>query len=176
MDYILTERALTAFCNNQVLTVHADDERFAQATEFVKDNDEASLINLLKPIEVVRDYLSTNGRCQIIGSQVLFDGQPVRNYIATRILALFHGGFPVEPIINFMANVQLNPSKRASDELLQFLEYGDLPITPDGCFLAYKKVREDYRDCHSGTIDNSVGAFVSMPRNAVQDDPHITCS
>lgn len=176
MDYILTQRALTAFHDNQVLTVHAEDERFEQAVNYVKSDDIDGLIDLTKPLEAVREYLSNNGRVEIIDQQVYFDGEPLHNYMAHRILDMFRGGFTIEPLINFMTNVAENPSKRAQDELLQFLEYGELPITPDGCFLSYKKVADGYLDCHSRTIDNSVGQVVEMPRNQVQDDPNITCS
>jgi hypothetical protein len=75
-----------------------------------------------------------------------------------------------------MHNLMANPSARAVSELYGFLEKGGMPITPDGYFLAYKKVRANYKDCHSGTMDNSVGKVVQMERNAVNDDKDITCS
>jgi hypothetical protein len=56
------------------------------------------------------------------------------------------------------------------------LEKNSLPITPDGCFLAYKRVRENYMDCHTGTMDNSVGRVVEMERNMVDDNRNNTCS
>ena len=70
----------------------------------------------------------------------------------------------------------LNPSNRAVEELYGFLEASSLPITDDGCFLAYKSVRQDYMDHHSGTMDNSVGSVVSMERNKVDEDKDHTCS
>ena len=79
-------------------------------------------------------------------------------------------------MVNFMDNLYQNPSKRAVDELYGFLEKGNLPITPDGHFLAYKKVREDYKDCHSGTMDNSIGQVVEMERYNVDDNKDNTCS
>jgi hypothetical protein len=69
-----------------------------------------------------------------------------------------------------------NPSYRSVQELYGFLEKNNLPITPDGYFLAYKRVRDDYTDCHTGTMDNSIGKTVSMERNQVDDDQNNTCS
>ena len=69
-----------------------------------------------------------------------------------------------------------NPSKTAVDELYLFLEACELPITEDGHFIAYKIVKNDYKDIYSGTLDNSIGKTVSMPRNAVDDDRNRTCS
>jgi len=85
-------------------------------------------------------------------------------------------GFPIEPMVMFMDNLYQNPSKRAVDELYGFLERGNLPITPDGHFLAYKRVREDYTDCHTGKMDNSIGQVVEMERYDVDDNKDNTCS
>ena len=93
-----------------------------------------------------------------------------------RLIQMYQEGFSIEPMINFMENLMQNPSKRAVTELYGFLEKGALPITPDGSFLAYKKVREDYKDCHTGSMDNSVGQIVEMERNQVDDDKDRTCS
>jgi hypothetical protein len=89
---------------------------------------------------------------------------------------MLQDGFSVEPLVLFMENIMLNPSARAVNELYGFLERNNLPITPDGYFLAYKKVRDSYLDCYSGTIDNSVGQTPSMQRNKVDDDKDRTCS
>jgi hypothetical protein len=84
--------------------------------------------------------------------------------------------FPIEPLVLFMENLMSNPSKRAVDELYGFLEKNSLPITPEGHFLAYKKIRDDYKDIYSGTMDNSVGQVLEMERNGVDDDKDRTCS
>jgi hypothetical protein len=89
---------------------------------------------------------------------------------------MLQDGFPVEPLVAFMENLMTNPSKRAVDELYGFLEKNSLPITPDGHFLAYKKVRQNYFDCHTGKMDNSVGKVVEMERNEVDDNKDQTCS
>ena len=96
--------------------------------------------------------------------------------IVDRMVTMLQAGFPVEPLVNFMENMMQNPSYRAVNELYGFLEKNRLPITGDGHFLAYKKVRADFKDCHSGTMDNSVGQIVEMERNQVNDDKNQTCS
>ena len=69
-----------------------------------------------------------------------------------------------------------NPSRRAVNELYAFLEHKAMPLTPDGNFLAYKGVREDYTDWHSGKFSNKVGDVNEMIRNKVCDDANIGCS
>jgi hypothetical protein len=92
------------------------------------------------------------------------------------MIQMLQEGFSVEPMVNFMENLYKNPSHRAVTELYGFLEKNNLPITPDGYFLAYKKVRGDYKDCHTGTMDNSVGQVVEMERYEVNDNKDQTCS
>jgi hypothetical protein len=108
-------------------------------------------------------------------------------------------------MVKFLERLMQNPSKRAVDELFGFMEACTLPITPDGYFLAYKRVNNDYYDVHSRTVLNKPAALmtqedhkriavvqgkksevtvavvdgvstVSMPRNLVNDDKDQTCS
>lgn len=176
INFILTEKALTVFHDNKVFTVHSEDTRFEDAVYFVKDNDINALVDLLKPIEAIRGYVSDNGRIEIQDNAIYFDDVEIHNYTAMRMLQMHREGLPIEPIVNFMVNLADNPSKRAVDGLLEFLEVGDLPLTPDGHFLAYKRVRANYMDVHSGKISNRPGSIVAMKRSEVQDDPNITCS
>jgi hypothetical protein len=72
--------------------------------------------------------------------------------------------------------VRTNPSATAQRELLLFCEANDFVIHEDGDLLAYKAVRPDYKDKHSGRFDNSVGQVVEMPRDQVDDRREETCS
>lgn len=108
---------------------------------------------------------------------VKLGGVPMHNAITNRLLEQHAEGFDTGPMRAFLSNLQLNPSKQAVDELYLFIEKTDLPVTPDGCFIAYKWVSEDYKDLRTGTFDNSVGGPpVTMPRNKVDDRRDVTCS
>ena len=126
----------------------------------------------------------------------------LKPYQESRIINMLQEGFSVEPMVAFMENLMSNPSTRAVNELYGFLEKNQLPITPDGHFLAYKKVRETYMDIHSDTMLNKpqylLTAYekarlpytergvtaeivngetvLSMERNRVDDNKDRTCS
>lgn len=102
-------------------------------------------------------------------------GQPLPEAIKRRVLRLSAEGKSPNPILRFYERLQRNPSKRSVDQLFPFLEKLNIPITEDGCFLAYKSVRDDYMDAHSGTISNRPGTTVKLPRNLVSDDPREAC-
>ncbi len=87
---------------------------------------------------------------------------------------------PFEPLLLFLENTLKNPEPRAVDELYLFLDANTLPITEDGCFLAYRRVNADYLSIHAnpdGTRNrNKVGDVVTMPRNEVDGNRNETCS
>jgi hypothetical protein len=130
--------------------------------------------NLIDPVKVVLNYGA--GNISVKGDQLFWKGQPFAGVLASRMIQMLQDGFTIDPMVLFMHNLMKNPSKRSVDELYGFLEKNSLPITPDGYFLAYKKVRRDFKDIHSGTMDNSPGTVVEMERNAVDDNKDQTCS
>ena len=69
-----------------------------------------------------------------------------------------------------------NPSMQSQQELYDFLEHENLPITEDGCFLAYKAVNSDFKDKYRGTFDNQVGQVCEMRRAKVDDNRGRGCS
>jgi hypothetical protein len=100
----------------------------------------------------------------------------MHNLVADRILDMMYEGFDFTPMANFLAKLMQNPSKSAVDELYFFLEANGLTIFEDGEFAAYKGVRYDLMDVHSGTIDYAPGQRPWMPRNEVDDRREVTCS
>jgi len=80
-------------------------------------------------------------------------------------------------MLKFLDNLMQNTRCRAVKELYNFLVHRNLPITEDGCFLAYKSVQLDYLDWHSKSVNNTVGAVVlRMERNEVDDNWRTDCS
>lgn len=146
--------------------------------ELGNDPDNAELrrqlFEMTQPKRIIAK--SSNGRIEVDGSEVLFDGKPVENVIATRLVWMIEQGFNAEPLFKFLTNLSENPSYRAVQSLYAFMEAAKMAITNDGMILAYKTIRPDYTDVYTGTFDNSVGQQPTMPRNEVNDNPNETCS
>lgn len=79
-------------------------------------------------------------------------------------------------VIKFFNRLAKNPSKRVFETLYMFLEHNCIKLLEDGCVLAYKSVRPDLLDHHTGKIKNEIGATITMPRKYVDDNPERTCS
>lgn len=118
----------------------------------------------------------SGGLVEVSANGVTYKGAPLSNYLTTVMTRFFTEGLPVQHFVNFLVNLMDNPSRTAIQELYLFLEGANLPITEDGCFLAYKAVRHDFRDKYSGKCDNSPGQVLDMPRREVDDNRDRTCS
>lgn len=160
--------------DNKPHTINKTHITYSKVVDAIKAGDWEAVKDAIEPKKIVLNY--GKGNVSIQGETLFWKGKELHTTLAVKMIDMLREGFPIEPMVNFMENLYQNPSKRAVDELYGFLEKGKLPITPDGYFLAYKRVREDYKDCHTGTMDNSVGKVVEMARYDVDDNKDNTCS
>lgn len=185
LSFIQTHDGIHTVLNGRMRTISSGDPHYADVLEAIKKGaDDAAILDILDrelhrmeaAVEALNKDLTDD--VQIRGGQVLFRGTEVHNSLTDRMLSQLNEGFDLVPMARFLSNLMENPSYRAVNDLYTFLEYGKMPITEDGCFLAYKAVRADYKDIHSGTFDNTPGRPdpIEMPRNMVNEDPEQTCS
>lgn len=135
-----------------------------------------NLINIKEQVESAIQSSATAGKVTIENGEVFYNNKAIHNTLTERIIDMARQGFDIGYMVKFLENLMKNPSFRAVNELYGFLESGSIPITENGTFLAYKKIRNDWTDIHSGTFDNSIGAVCEMPRNMVDEDSSRTCS
>ena len=115
-------------------------------------------------------------KVKVVDGTIFFNGEPIHNYLTDKILSFMEKGLPHESLIKFLERLMANPSRRAVNELYAFLAHKNMPITDAGTFLAYKSVRSDYTDHHTGNFNNSIGNALEMTRNNVCDDHSQGCS
>jgi len=177
LNFILGSDSLTVFVDGASYTINKQAKTYELVLQAVRSKDINAVRSAVNIKETIVSSLSESSTdVRIEDASIFYKDREVTGLIASRVFEVIRLGLDVQPMVKFIANLMQNPSKRAVDELFGFLEACTLPITPDGHFLAYKRVREDYLDCHSGTMDNSVGNVLEMDRNAVDDDKNRTCS
>jgi len=173
-SYLIQGKNIVVVIDNRPYTITSTHIGYEKLKQAIKDNDWDTVKQVVDPAREILKY--GQGHVAVQGSRVFYKDREMVGVITQRLIDMYQEGFPVEPLILFMENLMQNPSKRAVEELYTFLEKGNLPITPDGHFLAYKKVRQDFMDIHSGTMLNAPGQVVEMARNEVDDDQNRTCS
>jgi hypothetical protein len=174
MRFLLGGDSITVFANGKPYTVNRTAKIFNAALDAVKNDDVELFLQVVNTKDTV--VQKSGGKVRIENGNLMFGDRVVTGLISARVFDMMELGLSIDPMMAFIDNLMKNPSKRAVDELFSFIEACDLPITEDGHFLAYKRVREDYKDVHSGTMDNSVGQVVEMERNLVDEDKSRTCS
>lgn len=172
--FIIQGSNVTVVIDGKPHTVAKTHVSYQKVVDAIKAGEWDTVKAIIDPVKVVLNYGA--GNISIKGDTLFWKGEPFAGVLATRMIQMLEDGFSIEPMVLFMHNLLKNPSKRSVDELYGFLEKNNLPITPDGHFLAYKKVRNDFLDIHSGTMSNAPGTVVEMERFKVDDNKDKTCS
>lgn len=156
-------------------TVYASQPGWDAALDALRNEDWTAFEIIARPAAIFEQEYC-DGRIALDDGVVSLDGNEMHGVLADKMIDMLRDGFNVEPLAKFMVNLNDNPSNRAVTELYGFLEVSQLAITPEGNFVAYKMIKDDYTDTYTGTMDNSVGAVVEMERNQVNEDKDQTCS
>lgn len=179
---ILSDSFITANFGGKSFIVNEGDERFPQALKLYSLKDWQGLHDLMDSEAAVRKLENYSGKnVTIKDGEVFHHGRKLNNYVIDKILAFSAKGFPYEPILKFLDNLLESHSWDVVKDLYQFLEKaGDMPITEDGAFLAYKKVDENWMSYHAnpdGTHNrNMPGDVNEMPPHEVNPDRNVCCA
>jgi len=174
ISHIITDQNITVNYDGQTHIISRGDKLADQLIEALRNGEKDKIPSLISAKMRIEKF--SDGNFTVQDGNIYVKGQLVPAALGKKIQKFALEKLPYEPLVKFAEKLLQNPSFRAVNELFLFLENNDHPITDDGNFIAYKRVRGDFRDIHSGTFDNSVGNTISMPRNQVNEDPNQTCS
>jgi hypothetical protein len=156
--------------------VSATSPLYAKAFDAFKAKDWESFIHAVDPAVKIKSLFAKYETVEVKDGLLYVDGDVVDSIVSERLIQMLSNEVDVLPVLKFVYRLRLNPSSRAVNELYTFLEHKCLPLTESGTFLAYKAVRPNYHDKHTGKFDNSVGNVLEMPRNKVDDNKDVGCS
>lgn len=171
----ISKEQITLIFSEDSVSIDNSNPKFALIFELCKQGKFAEAASLATIKDQINQAFEGSG-VSVVGDKIVHNGVEIHNVICSRILDVLRDNLDATPLIRFLDNVLLNPSFTAVQELYLFLEHNRIPITEDGCFLAWKKIRNNWKDIYSNSVDYSIGAKPEMPRNQVDEDRERTCS
>ena len=176
---IVTKQSVVVIYNSKHNTIKSDHPNYDKLISAFREGNWDDVPGLVSPEAAVSDL--SDGRLSVEDGQVyLLDGDggefSVSQSLNDNIMLHIEQGLDMKPLVQFGLNLQKNSSSRSISQLFEWIQNTNMTITDDGCFIAYKGIKKDFKDSNSGDFDNSPGQVVSMPRNQVDDDPTRTCS
>lgn len=164
----------------ETLSKSKEEAKVDIVKEVIKEFDEIS-------IRIIENKTENTCEC----AEVLFKGTPVPSKLKSIFFKLFEDGCTdFTGYINFLKNIDANPSKTSREELYDFLATSTMPITEQGTFIAYKGLSEDMYSVtgntktrvlkgvvdNKGRILNTIGEEIEVARQDVDSDRNRDCS
>jgi hypothetical protein len=197
MKYAINTKAILLFIGGKNIRIEKTDKDYAKIIQVFKlpaDEQEDAVHKILDPkINAAAIINQAEGFDFIVEDgveSVWYDGEQLPKAFQDKILSIVAEDLPLDHFVKFWENLSQNPSAQSVKELTDFLDYKELAITEDGCFLAYKGVRTDYYSStgntetkvlqgkvdDTGHIYNGIGEVIEVRRRDVNDDRNIHCS
>jgi hypothetical protein len=174
----VTEKGVAMLTDGKLLTIGADHPSIGMVKQAIRDKDFEKAAQLMNPERAVRIWINGAEDPDFVVEDMIvtYRGKPYSAEISEKVLRMIRENLDASPLLAFLRRLQANPSATAQREALLFCDANKFFIDEEGYIIAFKGVREDYFDKHSGTILNTVGNIVEMPRNEVDDRREMTCS
>ncbi|MER8983906.1 hypothetical protein [Mesorhizobium sp. M0843] len=176
IPHVISGNTISAFVGGDLKTIDSSHPNFDIIKRRLRENGDLGE-DLFDLAAALRKHLLYEDELIRVGYEGLtYNDEPLHNYLTLRIIDLLKRGQPATPWINFLKRLQLNPEPVIKNDLFEWLEKAGMPITPDGYFLAYKKVDPDYLSFHDRKTLNHVGSTIFLPRKECDADRFRTCS
>lgn len=183
-SFIKTPSSITVVVGGKLFTVNKGASAFDAVDKLIKEGNFAAIPDTIDRAGAIANKVKAkaNGFANLVIRDrrvYLKNGNTesrLQGFEVTRLLEMMDDGYDITPLAKFIVRIRQNPSEAIRARLYEFMEFGSLPLTEDGCFLAYKVVRSNFMDKHSGRFDNSPGKTVEMARVKVDDNDNNTCS
>jgi len=172
-SYTVTKSTLAIVVEGEAKLFDREDEKFLPLRDACLAEDWGKIDELLDT--EFKKAIEYHG-FRVTDDLVFVDDECLPSYLGKRLKDLPDAGKPYDIVLKFWHKLKENPSYHSVNQLFSFLENNHMRFTNDGNFIGYKAINGDWTDCHTGKVDNSIGANPKMSRRNVNDDWSLDCS
>jgi len=177
LPYTITNTTIDIFIDDQIKTVNIDHPNYNKILKELK-RENYNVVRELLDVKVDIGKI-LNKDFEINDKTIKYQGSELNGALVERIIELARSDQDhksIYPFLKFLKKVEKNPDPEAIEDLYLFLKSNKISITKAGNIILYKKITSDWKDCHTRTIDNSIGREVVLDRNKCDNDRNKTCS
>lgn len=161
-----------------ILLAHSDEE-----------NVDPGIFDLQTAVS--QNFEKVSDRFSVRDGVIYVDLEPMNNALSDHVLRALNDGSDFEPLVKFYDNIEANPNEHSREQLFNWLAAHEFTINSEGFILGYKGVSgevdaDEWRSIssgrafvngveHVGTIPQTTGDVVEMPRTDVAHDPNVAC-
>lgn len=171
---IVKDKYLQVTIDGHPFALDSTHPTFARLKKALQAKDWKAVPKLVSIAKSLFD--ASKGNVVIKGGVCYYKGTKVDDSLTQRMVDMIKDKKEVTHMLLFMDDLYQNPEPLAIAEFFDWLRHNDLPITDDGCFMAYKSVDSNFKDQHTHKIDNSPGQVIWMPRAAADTNYRTQCS
>ena len=139
--YVETNDGIVIFLADATKHVLTDNPLFQAVKDKIASGEFKAIPDLVDTASRIKKYSGGRFWVDERTGVIVIDGTSIPEGLSARILEFTDLGLPTEPLTLFWDLLQSNPSEDARDDLFGFLAHNDIPMTKDGKFLAYKRVK-----------------------------------
>jgi len=176
-QFIISQNSATVIKNGESAIVHRDSPNYKAVVDLLLNEDFENAWGMTSVKKAIEEF--SQGKIKVTDNDKVFYGTfEVRNRMTDKLVEMIRDGAEgTKAFCAFFEAVMTDiESDYVREQLWPFIESQCIELNDDGTFTGYRAVRSDYLDKHTGTIDNSVGQVVVMPRHLVNSDPNEPCS
>lgn len=134
-SYTISESNISIVVNGRPYIVLKRSPVYQQLLDAIKAGKSDAEIQQVCSLEgAVKQY--SDGVIEIVGNTATYLGRPLPEALTRRLVWCLEEKVPFTNLRNFIMRLDVNPSKRSVETLYKFLEFANLPITPEGHILA----------------------------------------
>lgn len=174
-SFIITNDSVTLAFSGDTAVVTSDHLNFVKIRQAVIDGDYSTAHRLMNISAGIKRW--GKGSLQIDNGEVKYNNIPLSGKLVNRVISMMsEGDESFKKFANFLNLTMEQESFTTRQRLMDFAANDKLDLTEEGYVIAFKNVRDDFFDKHSGCFDNSVGNTLSMRRADVDHDHDHPCS
>ncbi len=174
VNYLILKDSVIINFDSKTFTVNRDTDEFEIVLDHIKNDTLQEIPAVVDVQKVIAEYVP-DGTFVIHKGCVYADGVVVSGYIGEKLLEFAEESLPYKPLLELWRRIKDNPSENSKSQLYRFLESCKIPITDEGKFIAYKSVRTNMTDHHTGNFKYELNKEASMDRDFVVDDASYAC-